>query len=218
MSPTTNPPTANQPNTQTAKETNTADPDPDPDPDSTSNSPSNSLFSPSQGPALTAIIDTVLVLVLIIFLTVCFLQWRSGNRVLRRRRRRRQKRRREDQERDMECRDHHGEYDGYGYENGYGYAGPSYLGEVPPLEEEDLRSGVERAEYHHRNADGDGGVHGDGGRLVDGNDTCTAETGSSLGGGVERCERGRQGDGNGNGHEDGDVKGAYRFEEVRVGR
>ncbi|KAK1781425.1 hypothetical protein QBC45DRAFT_57184 [Copromyces sp. CBS 386.78] len=195
MSPIPNPPTVNQPNTQppatqTAKETNT-------DPDSNSNS--NSLFSPSQGPALTAIIDTVLVLVLITFLTVCFLQWRSGNRV------RRQKRRREDLERECrECRDHHRE-NGYGY----GYAGPSYLVEVPL--EEDLRSGVEveRADYHHRYGDGDG--DGDGGRL-DGNDTCTAETGSSLGGGIERCER------HGDGHGDGDVKGPYRFEEVRVGR
>ncbi|KAK3400657.1 hypothetical protein B0T20DRAFT_404970 [Sordaria brevicollis] len=73
-------PAIKQPATQ--EEPNENDPD------------SESLFSPSQGYSLTAIVDTVLVLVLLTFVTVCFLQWREGKR---------RQRRREDLERECQA-------------------------------------------------------------------------------------------------------------------
>ncbi|KAH7629578.1 hypothetical protein B0T09DRAFT_159000 [Sordaria sp. MPI-SDFR-AT-0083] len=176
----------------------------------------SSLFPPTQGPTLTAIVDTALALVLITFITVCFLQWRSG------RRRQRRQQRREDLER--ECRDHQYSYAGPGPGS---YAGPPGYVEVPLEELRGMR--VEGGGYGYGEVNGRGRGYGErGGGRGDGNDT--AETGSSLGGGIERCERESggcatgtgtgygNGNGNGNGHGEGDAKGPYRFEEVAVRR
>ena len=85
------------------------------------------------------------------------------------------------------------------------------------MEELELGLEVGRADYlraygdgRHRERAGAGGIE-------------TSSTESTLGGRIERCgrEEGRRdadGEMDGRGHGEGDVKGGYQFEEVAVGR